>query len=597
MKKFYFLFIVLSFLIPGTILADGTVTINLRPSHIDISSDTAQSAVLVTLSGYSKDLVKYRLYNGSNQYNCWDSSTEKYISSTSYGNGPLASGTPSSSTTFWIPFQRGTNNTTTASYRDRIDPYSSNNNTLALPAATEIATPFILSGTLVASGSYTLTAKYIVMGFNGTNLVAATSSYLTSGSFSLTCPTGTAINKIEVRALNNTAITSLIGDYNSTANVGNINLVGMADTAAPIFTLGYPKVSGINSTQADLEVNLDEAGTVYYIIVPDGAAAPTAAEVFAGVDYGSVKKVASGTITEIPALTVKKATLTGLTDKTNYDIYVIAQDDEATPNKQSTPVKVDLYTIAPPDVLYIAKFEDTLYPFTPGSVSGDQIWAKSAYSGNGFAKISGYSGEAKENVDWLISPAINLDTAQSVKFSFVSAMDFPGTVPGLKIKISSNFKGIYTAGEIAAATWTDITSHFALSVDNYVWVSSGEYDLSSLSGKVYIAFIYESTAAEAATWEIDDFLVTGYVKNTSTEQPAMAGLTLYPVPARDVLIVDHAGKVTRAEVFDMSGRMHLSVINRGESRIRLSVGHLNPGLYLLRMATSDGPKVEKFIKE
>ena len=56
-------------LLTGVSLAQ-TATITLRPQYVDLSSATAEGAVLVTAAGYSGNDARYRLYNGSNQHNC-----------------------------------------------------------------------------------------------------------------------------------------------------------------------------------------------------------------------------------------------------------------------------------------------------------------------------------------------------------------------------------------------------------------------------------------------------------------------------------------------------------------------------------------------
>ena len=199
-----------------------SAVVTLRPTHIDLASTTSESAVLMTLSYYSSNLVKFRLYNGSNQYYPWNESTDTYISSTTYSDGPLVIGTPSSSTTYWILFQRGSNNSATASYRDRLDPYSANYQTVALPSATSISSPFNLSGNFVGSGSYDRTVKHVVLAYNGSTLVSAASTALTTGAFTIVCPGGTTISKIEIRAVDNTLIESKTGNWSSTTATGNI---------------------------------------------------------------------------------------------------------------------------------------------------------------------------------------------------------------------------------------------------------------------------------------------------------------------------------------------------------------------------------------
>jgi len=213
MKKLLFLF-TLSILVMGMAWA-ATAIVTLRPTHIDLSSATTESAVLMTLSGYSSDDARYRLYNGSNQYNCWNEDNDTWISSTSYASGPRVPGTPITSTTFWIMFQRGNNNNTAASYRDRLSPYTgSNYQTVALPAATSIVTPYTLSGTYTGSNS----VKNVVLAFTGTTLVTAASTTIDSGDFSLSAPSGTTIDKIEIRQVDNTVLASLTGSWSATTS-------------------------------------------------------------------------------------------------------------------------------------------------------------------------------------------------------------------------------------------------------------------------------------------------------------------------------------------------------------------------------------------
>lgn len=289
----------------------------------------------------------------------------------------------------------------------------------------------------------------------------------------------------------------------------------LEDNTAPVFTSGYPKVENIDATQADLAVSMDEAGTAYYVVVPDGSTAPTVEEVVAGTDYGTVTLAAHGTIDILVGGTSYPATITGLTDKTDYDIYVVAEDDEDTPNRQAAAVMLDLYTIRPPDVLLYAGFETTgsLSPFTQVSITGDQVWVQAENSGNGYAYMNGYlSGSgSQENEDWLISPAINLDASEMNVLSFVTAKNFTG--PDIQVMISTDFSGTYSPTDVAAATWTDITDQFSYSGGSYAWVASGDFSLDAYTGDIYVAFIYTSEAVTdgSAAWEVDDFKVTGYL--------------------------------------------------------------------------------------
>ncbi|WP_242926896.1 choice-of-anchor J domain-containing protein [Pontibacter vulgaris] len=149
------------------------------------------------------------------------------------------------------------------------------------------------------------------------------------------------------------------------------------------------------------------------------------------------------------------------------------------------------------------------------SVTGDQKWGCTTFGRNdettGLAtnavQINGYSGGAKENEDWLISPVLNLDNFNIPLLSFWSRVAFAG--PGLKVMISENYD---PAQAPATATWTELNGDFPAEASDY-WKKS-ELDLSAYKGKaVHVAFVYTSSAtASAARWTFDDFAVTNVDK-------------------------------------------------------------------------------------
>jgi hypothetical protein len=202
-----------------------------RPAYVDISAPTSEGAVLMRLENYPSDSARYRLYSGSFQYNCWREDSVKYITSNTYAVGPLAPGIPSDYTTFWIMYQRGGNISTNASYRDRLAPaYSTNFQTTILPAATEITTPFSLTGTFTGSGIYDNSVKHVVLAYSGSTLISAASTTLNTGVFALVCPDGVTVDKIEVRAVDNTLIDYITGSWAITTDVGDIPFVPITKT-------------------------------------------------------------------------------------------------------------------------------------------------------------------------------------------------------------------------------------------------------------------------------------------------------------------------------------------------------------------------------
>ncbi|WP_162848558.1 S-layer homology domain-containing protein [Paenibacillus nanensis] len=136
-----------------------------------------------------------------------------------------------------------------------------------------------------------------------------------------------------------------------------------ADITPPVFAPTYPKLSSVTGTSADLKVQINEAGKVYYAVVPQGAPAPTNLQVKAGTDSNGDASILHGSKT-VSADTEDIFALTGLHSETEYDLYVIAEDDEASPNIQTMPVRLQLTTLdvtAPETAHTYPKMESVSY--------------------------------------------------------------------------------------------------------------------------------------------------------------------------------------------------------------------------------------------
>lgn len=122
------------------------------------------------------------------------------------------------------------------------------------------------------------------------------------------------------------------------------------DTFAPTYISTYPKTANVSDTSFDAQIQLNEAGTAYLVVVADGAAAPTSAEVKAGTGSGGTGQVFAGNVAVVAASTTATISATGLAASTSYDVYVVAEDDEGTPNIQASPVLINQTMGAGPDI-------------------------------------------------------------------------------------------------------------------------------------------------------------------------------------------------------------------------------------------------------
>jgi len=84
---------------------------------------------------------------------------------------------------------------------------------------------------------------------------------------------------------------------------------------------------------------------------------------------------------------------------------------------------------------------------------------------------------------------------------------------------------------------------------------------------------------------------------TGKEDPLMSNNpVLYPVPVKEELIVSNIPNVNMIEIFDFKGRKVISVKTEATDIVKIPVNNLSPGLYLIRLRTSEGIKIMRFVK-
>lgn len=151
--------------------------------------------------------------------------------------------------------------------------------------------------------------------------------------------------------------------------------------------------------------------------------------------------------------------------------------------------------------------------FTQQSKTGQLVWDCTAFGRNpadsaataafpNAVQMNGFAGGTNvPNVDWLISPSLDLTGTTYPLLSFWSRTAFNG-LP-LQLKVSTN----YISGDPSTATWTDINGKFPAQTSN-VWSLSQNINLSAFKQpNVHFAFVYTSTDDDGARWTLDDISV------------------------------------------------------------------------------------------
>jgi hypothetical protein len=159
------------------------------------------------------------------------------------------------------------------------------------------------------------------------------------------------------------------------------------DNSPPNFTSG-PATTNVQANRIDVNATIDERGTIYGVVVSDGANEPSVGNVKNGEDASGSPAIAADNVTVGGGI---QATLNflNLSSSTAYDLYIVAEDDESSPNTQSSNTKLDQSTQTSTDSVTIAA-KDADGVDIPDQ-SGVKVWV---YSDRGSAPELAETDEA-----------------------------------------------------------------------------------------------------------------------------------------------------------------------------------------------------------
>ncbi|ACF15123.1 hypothetical protein Ctha_2674 [Chloroherpeton thalassium ATCC 35110] len=212
-------------------------------------------------------------------------------------------------------------------------------------------------------------------------------------------------------------------------------------------------------------------------------------------------------------------------------ILVSYQESDVTPIIDTASIKD----------FYVETFDDDLGKFSSYSVSGAQVWGTTSYGEPApCAKMSGYSGGALANEDWLISPKMNFSVKDELKFSFVEAINYGTDSLAYRHEayLSTDYSG---SGDPSSATWTKLTLTNRASGSDWTFVKVDTVDLSDYKDEksVYIGLRYKSTTSSATTWEVDNISIP-YPGTPVVGSDPVTTKTLYRYENGTWAIVDEA---------------------------------------------------------
>jgi hypothetical protein len=130
-------------------------------------------------------------------------------------------------------------------------------------------------------------------------------------------------------------------------------LVRTLDKSPPAFLFGYPRITKTFYTAARFAVQLDEAATVTYIVLPSNlAVTPTADEVFEQSVRPRFQLVPTtvGSFDVPLALEVTFSNITGLKSLTTYTVWAVAEDTAGNRVAEAIAVPFETLDNQPPDL-------------------------------------------------------------------------------------------------------------------------------------------------------------------------------------------------------------------------------------------------------
>ena len=171
--------------------------------------------------------------------------------------------------------------------------------------------------------------------------------------------------------------------------------------------------------------------------------------------------------------------------------------------------------------------------WTQKQVAGSKTWYITSYSGTYYAAMTGYQGTAPFD-SWLVTPGLDLSKMSDKVLTFDTEVNgYGSTTTVFEVYVM-------TTADPSTATRTKLSPSLpAAPASGYSsWTPSGNLDLSSYSGTIYIGFRYYATSdANYATWCLTNVKINaGNAGTTTPDNPSTgAGSESEPYSCSDVL--------------------------------------------------------------
>ncbi|WP_026110210.1 choice-of-anchor J domain-containing protein [Flavobacterium sp. WG21] len=242
-------------------------------------------------------------------------------------------------------------------------------------------------------------------------------------------------------------ISGSVGSRQSFA-IDNIDI--NADHTAPVNVAGFPKTTNISSTNFDFSDKLDEIGKTYYVLLPGGSTAPTAAQVKLGLDASGTAALQSGSLNIADVALAYTKNFTGLSAATAYSVFSVSED--AYENIQGTVTKVDVITTA------------VALPEITTTVSALDLGTSETNFESGSKSYQIQASDLKDNLVLSVTPnfSISKDNVTFGSTLTYTAADFASNASKtVYVRFNPNLLGAFT-GQITHESTDAVAKHISL---------------------------------------------------------------------------------------------------------------------------------------
>jgi len=443
-------------------------------------------------------------------------------------------------------------------------------------------------------------------------------------------------------------IANWVGNNSSyTAPTGSFTITS-ADDTPPVWAATYPFMDNLLAYSGDLNVNMDETGTVYFVVLADGSDAPTSEEVKAGVDYGTVTILYPDNFEYVEADADQVFVIRGAESATSYDIYVVAEDESG--NLQSVPVLLEVTTTSTGIKITFPEGDGTFntgetVDFTWESMGvtnlliGGYIYAQGEHfliteDENGdpdpiAASLGTFSFEIPNDAPFDSLAIVMLDADNwAVRDSVAPIYIQDALAPTIDELYPENNQIDVPASYIPYIYFIEPVFEFTGKV--FIYEEGGtlfeDFDINGSGPGEALEFVDDNYGLKITPTnpflagtkyyiQMDAGVVLDYFDNafegiytTTTWTFTIAGtsdiesdlateINVFPIPVSSELTINGYNKLRSIEILDLTGSRVFSTTQINDSEYKVDVSVLPRGFYFLKLNTDKGLVTKKFVKK